>query len=82
MQFIDIQKLIMKDFDKNKESSYLKYWNVNNLYGWGWSQKLLVNKFEWIEDTSLFNEDFIQNYNEESNEGYFLEVDVHILKNS
>ena len=38
------------------------------------SQKLPVNKFEWIEDTSQFNEDFIKN--EESNEGYFLEVDV------
>ena len=22
----------MKDSDKNKESSHLKYWNVNNLY--------------------------------------------------
>ena len=39
-------------------------------------QKLQVNKFEWIEDTSHFNEDFIKNYIEESNEGYFLEVDV------
>ena len=39
-------------------------------------QWLPVNKFEWIEGTSLFNEDFINNYNEESNEGYFLEVDV------
>ena len=66
----------MKDYDKNKESSYLKYWDVNNLYGWAMSQKLPVNKFEWIEDTSQFNEDFIKNYNEESDEGYFLEVDV------
>ena len=40
-------------------------------------QKLPVNNFEWIKDTSQFNEDFIKNYNEESNEGYFLEVDVH-----
>ena len=37
------------------------------------SQKLPVNNFEWIEDTSQFNEDFIKNYNEESDEGYFLE---------
>ena len=28
-------------------------------------QKLPVNKFEWIEDISQFNEDFIKNYNEE-----------------
>ena len=37
---------------------------------------LPVNKFEWVEDTSKFNEDFIKNYNEESNEGYFLEIYV------
>ena len=65
----------MKEDDKNKESSYLKYWDVNNLYGWAMSQRLPVNIFEWKEDTFQFNEDFMKRYNEESDEGYFLEVD-------
>ena len=33
---------------KNKESSYLKNWDVNNLYGWTMSQKLPVNGFKWL----------------------------------
>ena len=73
-------KKYLKDCDKNKESSYLKYWDVNNLYGWAMSQKLSVNNFERIEDTYQSNEDFIKNYNEESHEGYFLEVDVKYLE--
>ena len=40
------------------------------------SQNLPVNNFEWIEDTSQFDEDFIKNYNEENDKGYFLKVDV------
>ena len=40
------------------------------------SQKLPVHNFEWIEDTSQFNEVFIKNYNEESDKGYCFEVDV------
>ena len=51
----------MKEYDKNKQSSYLKYWGVNNLYGWAMSQKLSVHNFEWREDTSQFNEEFIKN---------------------
>ena len=64
----------IKDYDRNKESSYLKYCDVNNLYGQSMLQKLPVNKFEWTEDAFRFNEDFIKNYDEESNERYFLEV--------
>ena len=36
----------MKDYYKNKESSYLKYWDVTDLYGWEMPQKLPVNTFE------------------------------------
>ena len=40
------------------------------------SQKLLVNKFEWLQDTSQFSEDVMKNHDEEIDEGYFLEVHV------
>ena len=73
----------MKDCDENKESSYLKYWDISNLYGLAMSQTLPVNNFESIEDTSQFNEEKksyklqkLKSYNEESNEGSFLKVDV------
>ena len=67
----------MKEYDKNKELSYLKYWDVNNLYGWAMLQELPVNNFESIKDTFQLNKEFI--YKEESVEGYFLEVDFHYL---
>ena len=66
----------MKHYGKNEESSYLEYWDVNNLYRWATPQKLAVNDAKWVEDISEFNEDFIQSYNDESDKVYFLEVDV------
>ena len=73
----------MKGYDKNKESPCLQYWDVNNLYGQAMSQKFPVNNFDWIKDISQFNEDFIKNYNEESDfiEEIFLKLIFNILKN-
>ena len=34
----------MKNYDKNKESSYIQYLDANNLYGWAMSQK---DGFKW-----------------------------------
>ena len=80
-QYAKAYNKYMKDYDKNKESIYFKYWDVNNLYGWAMPQKLPVNKFEWTEDTSSFNEDFIKNYNVKSDKGNFLEVDIQHPEN-
>ena len=66
----------MKDYDKNKELSFLQYWDANNLYGQAILQKLPVNNFQI---SFQFNEDFIKNYNDESNERYLLMF--NILKN-
>ena len=35
-------------------------------------QKLSVNNFRWIKDTSQFNGDFKKSYNEESAKEYFI----------
>ena len=70
----------MKNYDKNTTSSYLMYLDANNLYGSTMSQKLPLNGFEWVEELSQFNENFITNYDENSNEGYFLDVDVEYPK--
>ena len=42
----------MKNYYESKESSYIKYLDANNLYGWEMSKKLPVNDFKWIENTS------------------------------
>ena len=71
----------MKNYNENIESSYSEYLDANNLYGWAMSKKLPVNGFMWYNDyLSNFTEDFIKNYDENSDEGYFLEVDIEYPK--
>ena len=71
----------MNDYDKNIESSYIEFLDANNLYGWAMSQKLPVNGFKWVKKLSQFNEDFTKKYDQNSNTGYFIEVDVEYPKN-
>ena len=70
----------MNNYDKSFESSYPMYLDAKNLYELAMSQKLPVDGFKWVKDLSQFNEDFIKNYDENSNKGYLLEVDVEYLK--
>ena len=70
----------MENYDESKESLYIQYLEANNLYGWAMSQKLPVNGFKWVEDTSKINEEFIKDYNENNKKGYILEVDVKYPK--
>ena len=65
----------MKNYDKNKESSYIQYLDANNLYGWAMSQILHVNGFKWIKNVTKIDEKFIKNYDEDSDKGYIFEVD-------
>ena len=69
----------MKNYDKNKESSFLMYIDANNLYGWAMSKKLPVDGFKWVDDLFMFTEDFIKNY-DEGDVGYLLVVDIEYPK--
>ena len=69
----------MNNYDK-KIITYLMYLDTNNLYGRRMSQKLSLNGFKWVEDLSQFNEDLIKNYDENSDKGYFLKVDIDYRK--
>ena len=66
----------MKSYDNDITSSYLVYLDAKNLYGWAMSQKLAVKDFKWVKNLSKFNEDFIKKYDENSDKGNFLEVDI------
>ena len=68
-------------YDENKEVSHILYLDANNLYGWAMTQKLPVDGFKWEKDKCKIDEDFLRNYDEDSDKGYILEVDVEYSKN-
>ena len=70
----------MKIYDENNESSYIIYMDADNFYGYAMSKKLPVDGFEWIEDLSTIDEGFINNYDADSDVGYFIEADVKYPK--
>ena len=56
------------------------YLDANNLYEWARCKKLLVSDFKWVEDLSVYTEDAIKNYDENSNRECFLEMDIEYPK--
>jgi len=62
----------MESYNPSKPSSYLMWFDVNNLYGWAMCQPLPYANFRWI-DISNFN---VMNVALDSPTGYILEVDL------
>ena len=80
-RYAKVSNKYMKNYDKNKESSYIQYLNASNLYGWAMSQKLPADGFKWTKNMLKFNEEFVKNYDEDSDKGYILEVYAEYPKN-
>ena len=70
----------LKIYDEKEESSYIQYLDASNLYGWAMAQKLPVSGFKYEKNMSKFTKEFIKNYDEDSDKGYILEVDVKYPK--
>ena len=64
---------------KSKKNVFLQYLDANNLYGSAINRTLPLNGYEWGDD-SIFTNDFIKNYDDKGDKGYFLEVDVEYPK--
>jgi hypothetical protein len=67
----------LPDFDPNKESIFLGYFDANNLYGWAMSRPLPNGGFKWVEPSEI---DDIMKIPPEGNIGYFLECDIEYDK--
>ena len=70
-----------KDYNKDEEESFLQYDDANNLYGFAVIQPLPVDGFKFVKNVSKIDQDFIKNYDEDSEKGYILEADVKYPKN-
>ena len=69
----------LPDYEGTKKSVFLQYLDANNLYGYGMSKKLPLKDYKWA-DSSMITEEFIKNYDENSDTGYLLKADVEYPK--
>ncbi|XP_050452135.1 uncharacterized protein LOC126851837 [Cataglyphis hispanica] len=63
----------VQSYNPSEPSSYLMYFDVNNLYGWAMCQSLPYEDFRWIEDVTSID---LMSVTPDSPIGYILEVDL------
>lgn len=68
-------KYVPETHDSLQPSSYLMYYDVNNLYGWAMSQPLPYADFRWLNDFEMSMFD-VNEVSWDSSVGYILEVDL------
>ena len=69
----------MKEYDEKAPSKYIMYLDANNLYGWAMSQYLPTGGFKWMTEKQI-NKINLAQYNENSEKGLILEVDLEYPK--
>ncbi|KAG5316943.1 MOS1T transposase, partial [Pseudoatta argentina] len=70
-------KYNVSSYDPSEPSTYLMYFDVNNLYGWAMSESLPYGEFQWVDDIERFD---VMSVSSDSVVGYILEVDLAYLQ--
>ena len=70
--YVEANNKYINNYDENKESSFLSYLDASNLYECPMIKKRPVCSFMWIKNVSRIDEEFIKDYDENSDIGYFL----------
>ena len=71
----------MPNYNSKASSTYFMYVDANNFYGYAISKKLPIKcNFKWCDALETFTSDFIKNYDNDSDTGYVLEVDINYPK--
>jgi len=60
-------------YNPSESSTYLMYFDVNNLYGWAMSESLPYGEFQWVDDIERFD---VMSVSSDSIIGYILKVDL------
>ena len=63
----------INDYDPKKESTFIRYLDRNNLYGWAMNEYLPYEGLKWLKNIDKFD---IMSINDKGPIGYFLEVDL------
>ncbi|KAJ8913384.1 hypothetical protein NQ315_008776 [Exocentrus adspersus] len=68
-------KYMKDEYDSNQESTYLMYFDINNLYGAAMSEYLPYGEFEFLEANEIENLDIL-NIPDDAEVGYIFDCDL------
>ena len=80
-RYAEANNKYMKNYNPEKESTFIQYLDANNLYGWAMSQNLPTHGFKWMSNIKKEKVlDILENANYSMNnlgkKGYIFEVDL------